>query len=48
MPKALPLDGDSQSQAMDINHASIVVVGEDGANIQGMKEQLRRKIRFSA
>ncbi len=37
-----------QSQAMDGNRASIVVVGEEGANIQGMIEQLKRKIHFSA
>jgi hypothetical protein len=37
-----------QSQAMDVNRASIVIVGEEGANIQGMKEQLKRKIHFSA
>lgn len=37
-----------QSQAMDVNRASIVVVGEEGADIQGIKEQLKRKIHFSA
>lgn len=37
-----------QSQAVDVNRASIVVVGEEGANVQGMKEQLKRKIHFSA
>jgi hypothetical protein len=37
-----------QSQAMDAKRASIVVVGEEGANIQGVKEQLKRKIHFSA
>jgi hypothetical protein len=37
-----------QSQAMDVKRASIVVVGEEGVDIQGMKEQLKRKIHFSA
>jgi len=37
-----------QSQAMDVNRASIVVVGEEGADIRGIKEQLKRKIHFSA
>ena len=37
-----------KSQAVDVNRASIVVVGEEGADIQGMKEQLKRKIHFSA
>lgn len=37
-----------KSQAMDVKRASIVVVGEEGADIQGMKEQLKRKIHFSA
>lgn len=37
-----------QSQAMDVNRASIIVVGEEGTNIQEMKEQLKRKIHFSA
>lgn len=37
-----------QSQAIDVERASIIVVGEEGANIQKMKEQLKRKIQFSA
>jgi hypothetical protein len=37
-----------QSQAIDVQRASIVVVGEEGANVQKMKEQLKRKIQFSA
>lgn len=37
-----------QSQAINLNRASIVVVGEEGTNIQKMEEQLKRKIHFSA
>ncbi len=37
-----------KSQAIDVKGASIVVVGEEDANVQKMKEQLKRKIRFSA
>jgi hypothetical protein len=37
-----------QSQAIDVKRASIIVVGEEGVDIQGMKEQLKRKIHFSA
>ncbi|MEP1447228.1 MAG: DUF3379 domain-containing protein [Paraglaciecola sp.] len=37
-----------QSQALDLKRASIVVVGEEGANIEGMKQQLKSKIHFSA
>jgi hypothetical protein len=37
-----------QSQALDAERASIIVVGEEGTNIQSMKEQLKRKIHFSA
>lgn len=37
-----------KSQALEVNRASIVIVGEEGADIQGMKEQLKRKIHFSA
>jgi hypothetical protein len=37
-----------QSQAIDVKRASIVVVGEEGANVQKMQEQLKRKIQFSA
>lgn len=37
-----------KSQAINLNRASIVVVGEEGANIQKMEEQLKRKIHFSA
>jgi hypothetical protein len=36
------------SQAVDFKRASIIVVGEEGANINKMKEQLNRKIQFSA
>jgi len=36
------------SQAIDLKRASIIVVGEEGANINKMKEQLQRKIQFSA
>ena len=36
------------SQAIDMKRASIIVVGEEGANISKMKEQLNRKIHFSA
>ena len=37
-----------KSQAIDVKGASIVVVGEEDANVQKMKEQLKRKIHFSA
>jgi hypothetical protein len=36
------------SQATDLKRASIIVVGEEGANISNMKEQLNKKIHFSA
>jgi hypothetical protein len=36
------------SQATDLKRASIIVVGEEGANISNMKEQLNTKIHFSA
>jgi hypothetical protein len=35
------------SQATDLQRASIIVVGEEGAGINQMKEQLNKKIRFS-
>jgi hypothetical protein len=35
------------SQATDLQRASIIVVGEEGADINQMKEQLNKKIRFS-
>ena len=35
------------SQAIDLKRASIIVVGEQGTNINAMKEQLNRKIQFS-
>ncbi len=34
-------------QAIDLQRASIIVVGEEGAGINQMKEQLNKKIRFS-
>lgn len=37
-----------RSQATDVQRASIVVVGEEGSNVQKVKEQLKRKIHFSA
>jgi hypothetical protein len=37
-----------QSQTIDMKRASIVVVGEEGTNTQKMKEQLERRIQFSA
>jgi hypothetical protein len=36
------------SQAVDLKRASIIVVGEEGVNINKMREQLKRKIQFSA
>jgi hypothetical protein len=36
------------SQAIDMKRASIVVVGEEGSNVSKMKEQLNKKIHFSA
>lgn len=36
------------SQAIDLKRASIIVVGQEGANVSKMKEQLNRKIHFSA
>ena len=36
------------SQAIDLKRASIIVVGEDGTNVDKMKEQLNKKIQFSA
>ncbi|AGH43998.1 DUF3379 domain-containing protein [Paraglaciecola psychrophila] len=36
------------SQAIDLKRASIIVVGEEGANITKMKQQLNQNIRFSA
>jgi hypothetical protein len=36
------------SQAIDLKRASIIVVGEEGANISKMQEQLNKKIHFSA
>lgn len=36
------------SQAIDLKRASIIVVGEEGANISKMQAQLSKKIRFSA
>jgi hypothetical protein len=35
------------SQAIDLQRASIIVVGEEGVDINQMKEQLNKKIRFS-
>jgi hypothetical protein len=35
------------SQAIDLKRASIIVVGEKGANVSKMKEQLNKKIKFS-
>ena len=36
------------SQAVDLKRASIIVVGEEGANVSKMQEQLNKKIHFSA
>jgi hypothetical protein len=41
-------DSRYNSQAIDLKRASIIVVGEEGANISEMQEQLNRKIQFSA
>ncbi|MFT6989450.1 MAG: hypothetical protein ACJASL_001423 [Paraglaciecola sp.] len=46
--KGSTTDRGYRSQALDVERASIVVVGEEGVNIQKMKEQLKRKIHFSA
>ena len=37
-----------QSQAVDMQRASIIVVGEEGENITKMKQKLSKKIQFSA
>jgi hypothetical protein len=36
------------SQAIDLKRASIIIVGEEGANVSNMKEQLNKKLQFSA
>lgn len=41
-------DNQYDSQAVDFNRASIIVVGEDGVNINKMKEKLSKKLQFSA
>ena len=41
-------DPSYKSQAIDLKRASIIVVGEEGDNINKMKQQLRQKIQFSA
>jgi hypothetical protein len=40
-------DPSYKSQAIDLKRASIIVVGEEGDNINIMKQQLRQKIQFS-
>lgn len=35
------------SQAIDVNRASIIVVGEEGTNVRKMKEEIKEKIQFS-
>jgi len=36
------------SQAIDLKRASIIVVGEEGVNVNGIQERLNQKIHFSA
>lgn len=45
--KSSATDNIYNSRAIDVSRASIVVVGEEGTDIEGMQEQIKQKIQFS-